>query len=187
MRIILLLVLVSLVSNPSPAQKLTLNFLNNWVFECDSTLKQKNENFIYVLNGVLLDEGEIREALSTLNLSRVSIEFLDSNDLTFSFNGVYISIISHEFQEKRKSIRSEITKSKKLFLKSLFGTPSISNLSQLPVLIIDGKQINKSESWLTLNTLRLRDIFNISAVEVAPASIYGKNVQNGLIQVWLKG
>lgn len=91
-------------------------------------------------------------------------------------------------KQKTDAINVWLTKAKNSFVdKYVSFSQHIFTDSKDPVLIIDNKSIQHTESKYAINNLNAKDIYDIS-VELTPVpeSIYGQNAKNGLVQIWTK-
>ena len=63
---------------------------------------------------------------------------------------------------------------------------AFSSVSELPVFMINDKQLSIEEARQSISVLKLRSIDHIRINKHAPLSIYGADAKNGLIRIWTK-
>ncbi|OEK00659.1 hypothetical protein BFP97_03670 [Roseivirga sp. 4D4] len=188
---ILLVTLISFLTKGVNAQKLTVEYVNNWIKSIDTTFVPDEQYDIYIVNGVLIEKEVLETELSEYDLSqdKISIDYLDRKEIAKVFNprpGVFISIISNNWQLKKKSIRKYLMEFRERIPEPTIKTNHINLELKQPVLFLNGVDIPHNEAGKVLANLRAKEIFNMSYSNKAPIQYYGKNAKNGLIQIWLK-
>ena len=172
------------------AQTFDKNYIINWIKAIDTTYKPDSVIAYYIDRGLYYtyDTTKFNAALRQINVTNLKSIFyskIKTDNYVPGRGSIYISTIK---KLKTDDIKGWLTNAKKLFVDNYISfSQHIFTDAKDPVLIIDKKSIQHTEVKETLNKLNPKDIYDISVSSLhVPASIYGQNSKNGLVQIWTK-
>lgn len=178
-------------TNLSFGQSLDKMYIDSWVLNTFPN-SQIEKNALYILNGMILDSDSLDIELSKYQRTDItSIDYLGksvTDSLTFCKPLEGIIILISKGNQIKRSIRETYNKAKtkysSIYLKT---TTDINQDNGVPVLIIDGIQIDHNESLERFNELKPKQIIGIHYIE-KPVNTenYGTNAINGLVKITTK-
>jgi hypothetical protein len=171
-------------------QSIDKSYIDNWIkaadptFPVDSVIAYKidRESFYSY------DTASFNARLRLITVDRLATIFYSKYKTDNYVPGkgtIYISTIK---KQETSDIESWLTKAKGLFIDNYVSfSQHIFTDSKDPVLLIDNKSIHHTEVKEAINKLDSKDIYDISVnTSRVPASMYGQNSKNGLVQIWTK-
>ena len=171
-------------------QGIDKSYIDNWIkaadptFPVDSVITYKIDRQSFYS----YDTASFNARLKLITVARLATIFYSKYKTDNYVPGkgtIYISTIK---KQEPSDIKNWLTKAKTLFVDNYVSfSQHIFTDSKDPVLLIDNKLIHHTEVREALKELDLNNIYNISVnTSPVPASMYGQNAKNGLVQIWTK-
>jgi hypothetical protein len=172
------------------AQTIDKDYVVKWIkladttFDVDSVIKYSVDRENYYTT----DTAKLNNRLRHISKDRLKAIFFSKYKTDNYVPGkgtIYVQSIQ---QQATDDIKAWLDKAKSLFVDKYFSFSNHIYIdSKDPVLIIDNKSIHHTEVKEYLDKLNPKDIYDISVGQTpVPASIYGPNSKNGLVQIWTK-
>lgn len=186
----LLLIFTFICLTQLKAQTIDKDYIVKWIkladttFDVDAVVKYSIDRESYDTT----DTAKLNNRLRQISVDRLKAIFF-SNYKTDNYvpgsGTIYVQSIQQQTAEDAKAW---FEKAKSLFTDKYY---SFSNHifidAKDPVLIIDNRSIHHTEVKEYLDKLNPEDIYDISVGQTpVPASMYGQNAKNGLVQIWTK-
>ena len=184
-----ILTIFAFLSVSSVAQPLTKKYVEDWIFQCDTSVLNPNNGVMYIVDGV----PTVEDALSDVDLSNeyLTIDYIYTNDLKdnryFKPDQLLVLVRTNQKKLKKSQIKEDLSKARNSFVDdySLYQNHILENAKD-PVLVIDNLAVKHSDAREKIDTIEPSQIKLIVFVNHAPQSIYGQNAVNGLWTLWLK-
>ena len=186
----LLLIFASICLTQLKAQTIDKNYVINWIkaidpsYQPDSVIQYHIDRETYYTYDTLEFNSRLRQ-INIKSLKSIFYSKFKMDNYVPGKGTIYILTIK---KLKTDDINIWLTKAKSSFVdKYVSFFQHIFTDSKDPILIIDNKSIHHTEVKDALNKLNPKDIYDISVgLTPVPASIYGHNAKNGLVQIWTK-
>lgn len=186
----ILLILTSICLTKLEAQTINKSYVISYIKAIDTSYQPDSviQYHIYRETYYTYDTTKFNSRLRQIDIKRIKGIFYSKFKMDNYVPGkgtIYILTVK---KQKTDAINVWLTKAKNSFVdKYVSFSQHIFTDSKDPVLIIDNKSIQHTESKYAINNLNAKDIYDIS-VELTPVpeSIYGQNAKNGLVQIWTK-
>ena len=186
----LLLILASICLTQLKAQTIDKDYIINWIkaadstFDVDAVMKYNIDRESYYMT----DTPKFEKRLSQISNDRLKSIFFSKYKTDNYVPGkgtIYVLTLQKQATEDAKGW---LTKAKGMFVDSYISfSQHIFTNAKDPVLVIDNKSIHHTDVKDALNKLDPKDIYDISAgSSPVPATMYGQNSKNGLVQIWTK-
>ena len=184
------LTLVLFCSNNLYSQKASFEKLINEV-EAKFTIELDTTSFcdFFVIDGVPISQDRIKRELSGSKQSEIlSLALVDANKARITeYNCDYLIVVNIKEYQSRKTKLVTLDKIKRNLNESL---PQITitdfECAGCQQVMIDGKLLLPYEAKTFIDTLRPKDILNISFYSSPNPLIYGSHSKNGLVDIKLK-
>ncbi len=161
-------------------QLLTVEYVDQYIQMSQPEMKFGDKEKLYVVDGAPYDSVGIGSKLVKYNLDDkflfIDYLFSDSISTTIFKPNLLIVLIHKTSPLKLRDKKKELQKVREAF----------SSVSELPVFMINDKQLSIEEARQSISVLKLRSIDHIRINKHAPLSIYGADAKNGLIRIWTK-
>lgn len=169
-------------------QSIDKSYIDNWIkaadptFTVDSVITYKIDRQSFYS----YDTASFNARLRSITVDKIATIFYSkykTDNFVPGKGTIYVSTIK---KQEISDIKSWLTKAKGLFVDNYisFSQPIFTD-SKDPVLIIDNKSIHHTELKEALKRLDPKEIYDISVnTSPVPATMYGKNAKNGLVQIW---
>ena len=161
-------------------QNLSKEYVDNWLTSTFPDF-QVDDRTLYVLNGILYAYDEIDSKLTKYSQNELII-INKADQATIDSSIIFhpktkIVLLGTSRGIKKKNIRAEFENAKKLFFK-----PESDSIKNMPVLIINNKQVDPINYFDTINDIKLSKVLGVNIID-KPVSIdkYGSNGVNGLV------
>ncbi|MCX6318889.1 MAG: hypothetical protein NTW29_16540, partial [Bacteroidetes bacterium] len=172
------------------AQTIDRDYIVKWIkladtaFDVDAVVKYSIDRESYYTT----DTAKLNNRLRQISLDRLKAIFFSrykSDNYVPGEGTIYVQSIQQETTEYAKGW---LDKAKLLFVDNYFSFSNhILTDAKDPVLIIDSRSIHHTEVKELLDKIKPEDIYDISVGQTpVPASMYGQNAKNGLVQIWTK-
>lgn len=186
----LLLIFTSICFAQLKAQTIDKDYIVKWIkladttFNDDAVVKYSIDKENYYTTDTAKLNNRLRQ-ISTDRLKAIFFSKYKTDNYVPVKGTIYVQSIQ---QQATEDIKAWLDRAKSLFVDKYFSFSNHIYIdSKDPVLIIDNKSIHHTEVKEYLDKLNPKDIYDISVGQTpVPASIYGQNSKNGLVQIWSK-
>ncbi len=172
------------------AQTLTESFIKAWVIHLDSTKMEQMDQALYIVNGSPSRPPNVFSLISDYSFSKQRVEFTylssDKAGRINHKNGPVIILSTNVVRQKRKRVKKELQKARRLFKGPLLKTSNGMVYKKEPAVMLEGKPLDSPTAKALLQKARVSYFETILVSETAPPSLFGTNAKNGLIRIWLK-
>ncbi|HYF69043.1 MAG TPA: hypothetical protein VD884_12955 [Ohtaekwangia sp.] len=172
-------------------QPATKEYIENWIRLCDPSAEVHLVKAFHI-NGEYFDvirrDSAFRARLRSIEIRELSfISYSNMKMDNYVPGKGTIGIFTIEEKEINEVI-DWLDNARKRFQDAYATSQDLLRDSKDPVLVIDGQSILPSIAKETLEKIDPKEIYDISDhPDPAPASIYGQNARNGLVQIWTRG
>ena len=189
MKVLLLTIFLQATLICSYSQAIDKKAIDDRVKLIDTTT-DKSQTRLYVINGILLTEQENHNLDSILKTYDpkylLDVNFVTCRQMNLPHCNGDIVIILFAYNQKNKPKRQLLKKVRQSFVDNYvsFSQHILTNAKD-PVLYIDNKQINHTETKEKIKSLKLNRVYYINFND-KPVSEqqYGQNARNGLVRIW---
>jgi hypothetical protein len=186
----ILTILSFIVLTQLKAQTIDKNYIVNWIKSIDTTY-QPDSVIAYHIDRdsyYTYDTLDFNSRLRQIDISRLKSIYYSEVKMDNYVPGKGTFYISTIKKQEISNIKNWLTRAKKLFVDNyLEFSEYIFTNPKDPVLYIDNREIFHDEIKETLKNLDPKDIYDIDvSSSPVPATIYGRNSKNGLVQIWTK-
>jgi hypothetical protein len=186
----LFIILFLLYLGPLEAQTIDRSYVIKWIKAIDSTYTPDSVIAYYIDGGLYYtyDTVKFNAALKQVNLKNLKDIYYSRVKMDNYVPGRGSIGILKISQLEKEEIKNWLKDAKKLFRDNYNSLQqNISYKDKDPILVIDKKTILPYQARGTLEKLDPNDIYDISVNRSkVPATIYGLNAKNGLVQIWTK-
>ncbi len=172
------------------AQHFDKKLLDDKLKKIDTTRKFKEDETLYVVNGIpftQVDSIKLDSTLQSYNLKYlVSLDFLTCATTNIIPCYKPVVLVAFAYNQKVKKKRPLWKKVRHSFNDRYVSfSQHIFNDANDPVLYIDNELIHHTETRKRIKALSLKNIYYIDYTDKAvPTENYGQNAKNGLIRIW---
>jgi hypothetical protein len=185
-----LIIFASICLTQLKAQTINKDYIVKWIkladttFDVDAVAKYSIDRESYYTTDTAKLNNRLRQ-ISTDRLKAIFFSKVKTDNYVPGKGTIYIQSLQQQTIEDAKAW---LDRAKSLFVDKYYSFSNhIFTNAKDPVLIIDNKSIHHTEVKENLDNLNPADIYDISVGETpVPASIYGQNSRNGLVQIWTK-
>lgn len=186
----LLIIFASICLTQLKAQTIDKDYVLKWIkladttFDVDAVVEYTVDRESYYTTDTAKLNNRLRQ-ISTDRLKAIFFSKYKTDNYVPGKGTIYVQSIQQLTTEDAKAW---LDKAKGLFIDKYFSFSNhIYSNSKDPVLVIENRSIHHTEVKEFLAKVNPEDVFDISVGQTpVPASMYGQNAKNGLVQIWTK-
>ena len=186
----LLLIFASISLTQLKAQTIDKDYIVKWIkladttFDVHAVVKYSIDRETYYTTDTAKLNNRLQQ-ISTDRLKAIFFSKVRTDNYVPGKGTIYIQSIQ---QQTTQDAKAWLDRAKSLFVdKYLSFSNHIYSSSKDPVLVIDNRSIHHTKIKEFLDKVNPEDIYDISVGQTpVPASMYGQNAKNGLVQIWTK-
>jgi|GEM_PF-1560246 hypothetical protein len=190
MRYFFILLCLVITLNAS-GQKITKQYIETWIKECDSTARPELVKAYYIDGqyfDLLRNESEFNRKLDSITIDRIHpIGYSRTKMDNYVPGEGAIGIIT--VKQKEGAQIDKLLVYAQEFFNDNYTSSSQDVLvnAKDPVLVVDGVLIHHALAKEAIEKISIDEIYDISMKDsLAPKKIYGVNARNGIVQIWTK-
>jgi hypothetical protein len=164
-------------------------FVNRWLKLCDEKIEVDSVRAYYIDRQYFTDTAKINARLRTIpprKIKSIWYSKMKTDNYVPGRGSIYVMTIK---KMETQDVEDWMKEARKLFVdKYVSHSQHILTESKDPVLVIDGQSVSATIAKVMLDKVDPKEIYDIS-VNVSfrvPASLFGQNAKNGLVQIWTK-
>ena len=171
------------------AQVTDMVFIKKWLLLCDDKLPVDSVRAYYIDRDYFDNPDKINARLNAIPVAQIkSIRYskMKTDNYVPGRGSIFVMTIQ---EMETEDVEDWMKDARKLFVDkySSYSQHTLTD-SRDPVLVIDGQQVSATIAKAALDKIDPREIYDMSVNEhsPAPASLFGQNAKNGLVQIWTK-
>lgn len=164
-------------------------FVDRWLKLCDEKIEVDSVRAYFIDREYFTDTAKINARLRMVppkTIKSILYSKMKRDNYVPGKGTIYVATIQ---RMDLNDIESWVKAAKQLFVdKYVSQSQHILADSKDPVLVIDGQSVSPTIAKAALNKINPKEIYDISVNGFfpVPASIFGQNAKNGLVQIWTK-